>query len=507
MSPLSFLSRVGVGSLVALALAPAFPAHAADGTFSQTASGTYSWDTPGNWSGNVIADGSGSTANFTSGTTGTINVTVNSDRIIGNLTFGNHAWTLQGPDKLTLTGGATPVITVSSSTATISARLDGSQGLRTNGSLTLSGNNLYTGTTTVVGGSLTVAHNNALGGSGVGNGTTVNSGLTLFLNNGITVSNESLTISGAGSGSYGAIQANGTAEWTGDVTLAATNTRVGTVNSSSQLTLSGNISGSQILYISGQGTTVLSGANNTYSGGTLIYRGTLKLNGGDNRLPTATLLTMGGTADNSNFNLNGYNQQLAGVLNSTNTSTRTITNSSGTAATLTLNGSTDRSFFGTSTSITGNLSLVKAGTFTQTLAQTNSYTGNTTVSAGTLVLADNATMTFTIGANGINNQINGSGTLTLNGDFIFDLTGAAEVNGNSWNLVNVGTLAETFGGTFTVQGFTNNAGVWTFGNYQFSQATGVLSYGVIPEPATLGMLALGLFGCVALRRFRKLGSR
>ncbi len=45
------------------------------------------------------------------------------------------------------------------------------------------------------------------------------------------------------------------------------------------------------------------------------------------------------------------------------------------------------------------------------------------------------------------------------GIFKFDLSGAAVADGNSWNIVNVGTLNETYGGTFSVDGFTNDNGV------------------------------------------------
>lgn len=488
----------------------------ASGTWTLAGSG--SWDTAGNWASSTIADGSGFTATFgpISGTGGNYSISVDTARIIGAISFqgitgSTNNFTISGSQTLTLAGSSTPTITsnLPSRTGTISAALAGTQGISTTNTSTaliLSGNNTYSGITTVTSGSLTISNNNALGATGAGNTTTVTSNGTLILSNGIKVTGETINLNSATSTS-GTLQASGSAEWAGSVLIDSGNVRLGTANNTSQLTVSGviaNGAGSG-LFISGLGTTILTAAN-TYTGTTQIYRGTLKLDGGNNRLPTATLITMGGTTDNSSFNLNGRDQQIAGLLHSGSTAgTRTVTNGSATASTLTLSGSTARSFLGngtSTTSITGNLSLVKDGSFTQTLADANSYTGNTTITAGTLLLSDNSTMTFFIKGNGVNNGISGTGGITLDGDFIFDLSGASLVNGNSWNIINVGSLAETFGATFTVQGFTNNSGVWTNGSLKFTQSTGVLE--VVPEPSTAALLLLGGVTGLWLAHRRKL---
>lgn len=125
----------------------------------------------------------------------------------------------------------------------------------------------------------------------------------------------------------------------------------------------------------------------------------------------------------------------------------------------------------------GSYGLTKNEAGVVTLMGVNTYTGNTTVNAGAITLADNAGLKFVIGANGVNNKVTGAGTATLEGDFTLDLTGAAAANGNSWTLVD--TTTKTFGTTFTVNGFSESGDVHTRvegGNtWTFTESTGVLT--------------------------------
>jgi autotransporter-associated beta strand protein len=152
-----------------------------------------------------------------------------------------------------------------------------------------------------------------------------------------------------GSGGYGKVTAN-ISYGTGTVTLLD--------NTSWELS-GANTYG--LLNIAHASATLYCGAVNTLSASGVVQDsgvgGTLNLN------------NLAGTA--------ACSQTIAGL-----SQTVKVTSSVGTPV-LTLNGAVDCS---QTNVISGTLSLVKAGPFTQTLCGANTYTGNTTVSAGTLSL-------------------------------------------------------------------------------------------------------------------------
>jgi autotransporter-associated beta strand protein len=223
-------------------------------------------------------------------------------------------------------------------------------------------------------------------------------------------------------------------------------------------TLSGVISGIGALTFNGVATTIISGAN-TYTGGTTVAAGTLKL-GATGSAPIGSLTV----ETNGTFDLNNFAQ--------------TVTDLSGSgaitlgSATLTAGSTGDSTFSGI---ISGNGGLTKQGTATLTLSGANTYTGTTTVNTGTLQLgAANALTTgaLTVGIDGtfdLNNfaqtvtDLSGSGAITLGSAALTagstgDSTFSGIISGNG-GLTKQGTATLTLSGANTYSGGTNvNAG-------------------------------------------------
>jgi len=514
------------GLLILIALlalvAPPRSAHAASGSWGVTTSGL--WSDSANWTGDTIADGEDSTATFNQTLSGTVTVALDSPRTLGNLSFtsgSNRLWLIDDngdpANVLTLSrsDATAPTITTALLTrAEIAAVIAGSGGLNkaggTNGStpgiLRLSAVNTYSGTTTVSGGVLEVSNGLALGTSSV---NVTGGGLHVL--GGVTVTGRSLTTASAGNNSDGGLSASGggTATWAGPVTLANIG-RIGTASDSQNTTLviSGAVTGSANLDISSYGTggVVLSAASgqNTYSGTSAILRGRLAI-GANNSLPTGTTLdvhynTATAATQEAIFDLNGFSQQVGRLQNTGNLyGQATVTNTSATAGTLTVNQSANTTYSGR---ITGTMSLVKSGSGDLTLAPTlivyagtlatqqntaNTFTGTTRVDAGTLTLSAHSgtdsqalsvstyetssagTLSFGTMTSATFGGLSGAGTLTLanasnaavtlslgggnsTGSFGGTLTGAG-------GLTKVGTGMLTLSGTNTYLGNTTvNAG-------------------------------------------------
>jgi autotransporter-associated beta strand protein len=169
-----------------------------------------------------------------------------------------------------------------------------------------------------------------------------------------------------------------------------------------------NGSGGDGLIKSGTGTLILSAAN-TYSGGTTVSAGTLALQSGGSIGSAGTLNVTGGA-----FDLAGNPQTLGGL---TGSSPGVITSSVG-AGTLTVNDNSPAAFGGAITDNNGangsSLALVFQGSSSETLSGSNSYTGSTTVTSGTLI--------------GSNNYSLGSSTSATGGLVLNPSSGTAEVD-------------------------------------------------------------------------------
>ena len=117
----------------------------------------------------------------------------------------------------------------------------------------------------------------------------------------------------------------------------------------------------------------------------------------------------------------------------------------------------------------------------------NTYAGDTVINGGNLTIETGSQLNFFPTTDGVNNQITGNetGSLDYDGELFIDLSGVDTTAGNSWTLVDSSALIADYGGTFAVNSssgaFMNNgSGIWTLtdgaGNeFTFSQATGILS--------------------------------
>ena len=128
------------------------------------------------------------------------------------------------------------------------------------GTLTLSGTNTYTGTTSVNSGTLGIQSAGALGG-GAGN-TTVANGASLQLANNITTTNTgTLTINGTGSGSGALQNLSGSNAWNSNLTFGSNSTIFSSV--AGQTLTIGNASGTS-LFTMGGNTVTFDGPGNTF---------------------------------------------------------------------------------------------------------------------------------------------------------------------------------------------------------------------------------------------------
>lgn len=216
------------------------------------------------------------------------------------------------------------------------------------------------------------------------------------------------------------------------------------------LTVSGILSGSQLLVNSNgsTGSLTLANASNTFSGGTVIYGGTLNISAsgdlgtGGLTFQGGTLLTSAAVNDNRSiylnagggtFNTNGFNDTFSGTFQ-------------------------------------GSGMLTKAGAGVLTLVGNNTYSGGTTISGGVISVAsdanlgspagavtlDGGTLNYTGATGTIANPLtvsgpapslltnSGSGTLTLMGPIANHLGGTLALSGGTFNLNEVGSGGGTF---------------------------------------------------------------
>jgi autotransporter-associated beta strand protein len=410
----------------------------------------------------------------------------------GNLTITNSN-TSTTTTFLTIPGGITSALSSGTQTLKTTAGLVNISGIlgnggaggtlalsTTGGALTLGGVNTYSGGTTIGGGSVLASNNLSLGSGAVS--VSAVTGAQLQLASGVNISN-SLTINGGGATGQGVVwvpTSNANATYSGNVAVnGAANSGGDFATNGGTLTVSGVITSSGPAVSVRTGTVLFTNTGSSYTSMT-VNAGTVKV-GAINALATGANVDLGASGA-ATLDLNGFNQQLAGV--SKNANGATVTNSGAADAVLTLTGT--QSFSGViqngATNKTGLT--INGGAFT--LNGANTYTGNTNVtnngslsfataasSIGTVTLADNTSLGVKTAAAGTTPltttalTLGSSGTSTLNFDFnnlnptVTQIsTGALTANGTiAVNFANPNTLAS---GTYPLISYTSMSGGGTF---------------------------------------------
>ncbi|EGU4382232.1 fibronectin-binding autotransporter adhesin ShdA [Salmonella enterica] len=375
--------------------------------------------------------------------------------------------------------------------------------------LIVTGDNTYSGGTTISGGTLTADHADSLGTGAVANSGVLQVGEGELEN----------TLSGSGSlvkTGTGELTLSGDNTYSGGTTITggtltadhADSLGTGAVANSGVLQvgegeLENTLSGSGSLVKTGTGELTLSGGND-YSGGTTIIGGTLTADHADS-LGTGAVANSGvlqvgeGELENT---LSG-----SGSLVKTGTGELTLSGDNSYSGGTTIIGGTltadHADLLGTGAvansgvlqvgegelenTLSGSGSLVKTGTGELTLSGDNSYSGGTTIIGGTLT-ADHADSLGTgavansgvlqVGEGELENTLSGSGSLVKTGTGELTLSGdnsysgdttiadgtliAANVNAlGSGNIDNSGTLMLDANGAFELANITTHTGATT----------------------------------------------
>ncbi|MGY4407094.1 autotransporter domain-containing protein [Bradyrhizobium sp. USDA 3315] len=426
-----------------------------NGTFAINRSDTYTFGGDISGSGGFVQKGSGTTILTGTGRYGGGTTIAN-----GTLQIGN------GGTSGAITGNVFNngrLIFNRSDDSTFAGSISGG-GLFTKsgtGTLTLSGNNTYTGGTQLLGGTLVVQGGNAIGD---------NSSVIVLGNSTLRLlSNEKVATLSSGATDFGTVD------------LAAGNLTTSLNSTITTALYYGAITGAGGLVKDGSYKQVLAGTSN-YTGGTTIQAGTLQL--GDT---THQANLIGSVLNNATFEV--VNADTSGLTTITNNSKLNFRNAtSAGAATLTTTASGQTAFAGNSTA--GNARLVTDAGGVVDFSASTGPAGNRVLSAGSIEGAGRYSLganALTVGGNDLSTIVSGviadggasggtgasltkigAGTLTLNGQSTY--TGATNVNAGKLvvgddshggaSLASAVTVNNggTLGGIGTVGGITANAG-------------------------------------------------
>jgi len=359
------------------------------------------------------------------------------------------------------------------------------------GTLFLSGNNTYTGGTSISAGVVNASNNYALGGLSAGT-TTVAAGAALQLQGGITVPSAPLVLNGTGIANDGALRnISGNNTWSGSVTLgsaARINSDAGT------LTVSGGIGGSgQNLTVGGAGNTVLAGNIATTTGsvtkdgsgtvvlsGTNNYTGGTNINGGTLQLGTNNAVANGAVAvaSGATFNLNGYADTIGAL--------------SGTGTLQLASGTLIAGSGGASSTFAGSFAIGDTGTFEKTGSGTLTLGSSINFGSGSLVLAGGELSLGGFTSTFSSLTVTGNSTLDFAGTSILNLSSVAVNSGVTLTISNWSDTIDYFFsqvnpgsanlGRIVFTGFTGPDTKWLTWDNEISP---------VPEPADYGAVLIG----------------
>jgi autotransporter-associated beta strand protein len=350
----------------------------------------------------------GNNTSVTLGTTKPLSGTVGTLEFTGGSAASNMPFVLAG-----LAGGVFRVDNASTN-LTLSGTISGGELYKYgSGTLTLSGNNSFSGDVLPVEGTLVMGSPGALNSAGV-NSLAMEGGTVSLAGNNLTVANLA--------GNSGIVQDGTSSTPTLTVNNAISNTYGGIIQD-------GPGGGALSLVKNSPGTLTLNG-NNLFTGGVTINGGELQLgNPGalNSSAPNAVTFGAGGTGI---LSLNGNSVTVSGLTTGTPTGTPVVQNGNSIPATLTVSNATDNTYSGTlQNGSSGALSLAKAGFGTLTLTGNNSFTGGVTLQQGTLLIGNDAAL--------------GTGTLTMSDGARIEADGGARTVNNSITL-NAGSQGRVF---------------------------------------------------------------
>ena len=299
--------------------------------------------------------------------------------------------------------------TMTSATATnwLSAQSSGSDTLQTPYSPTNvffianSGSNVNT----VLGINITINSLNFTGTNGV---VTTGSAVTIGGNKTLTINATGTNGNTAGSGITTGV---GAGAETINANVALGGNQTWTLNSSAPFTVSGSISGAHALTVGGNGQLVLAG-NDTFTGGLTINGSASVVLNNAGALNSASPDSVSfGASSSGALDLNGNSVAIGSLASASSATSAVVQNANATAALLTVNQTSSGTFAGILKDGVGGgaLSVTMADPSTLTLTGVNTYTGSTTVNAGTLNINGSLGASSVVAVNG--GTLGGTGTI------------------------------------------------------------------------------------------------